>query len=45
MDDAYREKILRFIMGKNGLAITYDPIFKRVIMPGDTTDHLQDFIS
>ena len=45
MDDAYREKLLRFIMGKNGLAITYDPVFKRVIMPGDTTDRLQDFIS
>lgn len=32
MDDAYREKLLRFIMGKNGLAITYNPVFLIVFM-------------
>ena len=45
MDDAYREKLLRFIMGKNGLAITYDSVFKHVMMPGDTTKRLESFLS
>lgn len=45
MDDAYREKLLRFIMGKNGLAITYDSVFKHVMMPGGTTKRLESFLS
>ena len=45
MKDAYREKLIRFIMGKNGLAITYDPVFRRVIMPSDTTNRLEDLLS
>lgn len=45
MDDAYREKLLRFIMGKTGLAITYDKVFKHVMMPGDTTNRLEEFLS
>lgn len=45
MDDAYREKLLRFIMGKNGLAITYDSVFKHVMMPGGTTKRLENFLS
>ena len=45
MDDAYREKLLRFIMGKNGLAITYDSVFKHVMMPGGRTKRLENFLS
>lgn len=45
MKDAYRERLLKFIMVKNGLSITYDPVFKRVLMPGDTTNRLEDLLS
>ena len=45
MDEAYRKKLLHFIMGENGLAITYDAVFKHVMMPGGTTDRLEQFLS
>lgn len=45
MDVAYREKLLRFIMGKNGLSITYDEVFRYVMMPGGTTSRLEKFLS
>ena len=45
MDNAYREKLLHFIMGENGLAITYDSVFKHVMMPGGTTERLEHFLS
>ena len=45
MDNAYREKLLHFIMGENGLAVTYDSVFKYVMMPGGTTGRLEHFLS
>ena len=45
MDNAYRDKLLHFIMGENGLAITYDSVFKHVMMPGGTTERLEHFLS
>ena len=45
MDEFYRKKLLHFIMGKNGLAITYDSVFKNVMMPGGTTERLEHFLS
>lgn len=44
-DDLYRDKLLKFIMGKNGLAITYDKVFRQVMMPGDTSGRLEHFLS
>ena len=38
MKEVYRRKLLQFLMGKRGLSITYDTVFKHVMMPGGTTD-------
>ena len=45
MEEACRRKLLQFLMGKSGLSITYDSVFKHVMMPGGTTDRLEQFLS
>ena len=45
MEEACRRKLLQFLMGKSGLSITYDSVFKHVMMPGETTDRLEQFLS
>lgn len=44
-DNLYRDKLLRFIMGKNGLAITYDKVFRQVMMPCDSSERLEHLLS
>ena len=44
MEEACRRKLLQFLMGKSGLSITYDSVFKHVMMPGGTTDRLEQFL-
>ena len=45
MKEVYRRKLLQFLMGKRGLSITYDTVFKHVMMPGGTTDRLEQFLT
>ena len=45
MEESYRQKLLQFLMGKRGLSITYDTVFKYVMMPGGTTDRLEQFLT
>ena len=45
MEEACRRKLLQFLMGKSGLSITYDSVFKHVMMPGGTTDRLEQFLT
>lgn len=44
-DKVSQDKLLNFIMGKRGLAITYDPVFHRVMLPGSNTERLEMFLS
>ena len=45
MEESYRQKLLQFLRGKRGLSITYDTVFKYVMMPGGTTDRLEQFLT
>ena len=45
MEESYRQRLLQFLMGKRGLSITYDTVFKYVMMPGGTTDRLEQFLT
>ena len=42
---AYQEEIMLFCMGKQGIRITYDAIFKRLFSPVIHRERLEDFIS
>lgn len=41
----YQEDLLQFCMGKRGLRITYDTVFKNVFAPDKHQDWLENFIS
>lgn len=41
----YREELISFCMGKQGLRITYDVVFKILFSPERHRDRLEDFIS
>lgn len=41
----YREELISFCMGKQGLRITYDVVFKNLFSPERHRDRLEDFIS
>ena len=43
LNETYRNKLLHFIMGKNGLSITYDTVFRHVMLPGGDTKRLEHF--
>lgn len=45
LNETYRNKLLHFIMGKNGLSITYDTVFRHVMLPGGDTKRLEHFLS
>ncbi len=45
LNASYQNSLLQFVMGQNGLAITYDKVFRAVMLPGDTTDRLAHFLS
>ncbi|MBD8916536.1 MAG: hypothetical protein EGR77_11305 [Pseudobutyrivibrio sp.] len=45
MDKMYQKKLLHFIQGNSGLAITYDRVFRPVMMPNDSTERLEAFLS
>ena len=42
---SYQEMLLHFLMGQNGLAVTYDKVFRAVMLPGGSTDRLAHFLS
>lgn len=45
MDKMYQKKLLHFIQGNSGLAITYDRVFRPIMMPNDSTERLEAFLS
>ena len=45
LNETYRNKLLHFTMGKNGLSITYDTVFRHVMLPGGDTKRLEHFLS
>lgn len=45
LNETYRNKLLHFIMGKNGLSITYNTVFRHVMLPGGDTKRLEHFLS
>ena len=45
MQTAAQERLLEFIMGKRGLAITYDTVFRHVLVPNGNPERLEHFTS
>ena len=43
--DTLKQELINFCTGKNGLKITYDPIFKKIFSPYLRPDRLGDFLS
>ena len=45
MQTAAQERLLEFIMGKRGLAITYDTVFRHVLVPNGNPERLEHLLS
>lgn len=45
MQTAAQERLLEFIMGKRGLAITYDAVFRHVLVPNGNPERLEHLLS
>lgn len=45
MRAAAQERLLEFIMGKRGLAITYDAVFRQVLIPNGNPERLEHLLS
>lgn len=45
LNQAYQDRLMNFLLGRRGLAITYDDVFKYLINPEKHPERLEFFLS